>query len=94
MYRRHQFVSLAAALALTAAACGGGWLDRHPAVVLEVLSEVDGGHAALAEFPLDPIASSQRGSQSVVGVGHRLVEWGGDPQSYGLREGGASRCGR
>ena len=72
---------------------GAEHLDRHPAVVLQVLGEVHRGHAALAEFPFDAIASSQRGSQSVVGVSHRLVEWGGDPQSYGLREGGASRCG-
>ncbi len=31
-------------------------LDRHPAVVLQVIGEVDGGHAALAELPLDAVA--------------------------------------
>ena len=51
---------------------GAQHLDRHLAVMLQVLGEVDGGHAALTEFPDDAIASGQRGSQSVVCVGHRL----------------------
>ena len=31
-------------------------LDRHGAVVLEVVREVDGGHAAVAELALDAVA--------------------------------------
>ena len=46
------------------AECGGELgaedLDGDLAVVLEVFGEVDGGHAALAEFANDAIAVSER----------------------------------
>ena len=32
------------------------YLDRHLAMVLQVLGQIDRGHAAGAEFPLDPVA--------------------------------------
>jgi len=35
-------------------------LDRDLAVVLQVLGQVDGGHATLAERPLDSVAAGQR----------------------------------
>jgi len=46
-------------------------LDRHPAVVLEVLGEVHRGHAARAQLPLDGVAVGQRGGESRAGVAHR-----------------------
>jgi hypothetical protein len=38
-------------------------LDGDPAIVLEILGEVDRGHPALPELALDPIAASQRGDE-------------------------------
>ena len=34
-------------------------LERHRAVVAEVVGQVDGGHAAAAELALDPVAVGQ-----------------------------------
>ena len=45
-------------------------LDRDLAVVLEVLGEVDGGHAALAELALDAVAVGQRGGEAGSGLVH------------------------
>ena len=45
-------------------------LDRHLAVVLEVLGQIHGGHAALAQLPLDAVAVGERGGESVKGCGH------------------------
>ena len=39
-------------------------LDRHRAIVLEVVREVDGGHAALAELALDAVAVGEGGGES------------------------------
>ena len=39
-------------------------------VVPEVVGEVDGGHAALAQFAVDPIAVGQCGGESVGVRGH------------------------
>jgi len=39
-------------------------LDRHLAVVLEVLGEVHRGHAALAQLPLDAVAVCQGDSEA------------------------------
>ena len=54
------------------AECGGELgaenLDGHLAMVLEVLGEVDRGHAALAELALDAVAITQCGSE-VFGAG-------------------------
>ena len=55
-------------------------LDRDLAVVLEVVGQVDGGHAALAELALDPVGGAEgtlklvaqvagRGDRRVVGDG-------------------------
>jgi len=45
-------------------------LDGHPAVVFQVLSEIDGRHAARADFTLDAVAVGQRRGQAG-SVGHR-----------------------
>ncbi len=44
---------------------GAHHLDRHLAVVLEVLGQVHRGHAALAQHPLDPVALGQRPADPV-----------------------------
>ena len=44
-------------------------LDRHLAVMLEVLGEVDRGHAAGAELPLDGVAVGEEGLEAF--DGHR-----------------------
>ena len=44
-------------------------LDRHLAPVLQVLGEVDGGHAALAELALEAIALGEGGGEAVE-IGH------------------------
>ena len=44
-------------------------LERDLAVVLEVVGEVDGGHAALAELALDAVAAAEGGTQSFQGCG-------------------------
>ena len=46
-------------------------LDRDLAIVLEVLGQIDGGHAALAELPLDAVAVGEGGGEAGPGVGHR-----------------------
>ena len=45
-------------------------LERDLAVVLEVLGEVDGRHAALAELALDAVAVGQGSLQSGYRFGH------------------------
>ena len=50
---------------------GAQHLDRHLAVVLQVLGEVDGGHAALAELALDAVAVGEGRLQSGYRLGHR-----------------------
>ncbi len=44
---------------------GAQHLDRHLAVVLEVLGEIDRGHPARAEFPLDSVAVGQGCSETI-----------------------------
>ena len=59
---------------------GAEHFHRDLAVVLEVLGEIDGGHAALAELALDPVGGAEgtlklvaqvagRGDRRVVGDG-------------------------
>ena len=59
---------------------GAEHFDGDLAVVLEVVGQVDGGHAALAELALDPVGGAEgtlklvaqvagRGSRRVVGDG-------------------------
>jgi len=40
-------------------------LHRHLAVVLDVVGEVDGSHAAKAEFPLDSVAVGEGGFEAI-----------------------------
>ena len=42
---------------------GSEHLDRHLAVMPEVVREVDRGHAAPAELALDGVAARQRGAE-------------------------------
>ena len=43
--------------------------DRDFAVVLQVLSEIDGGHAALPQLPLEAVAVGERGREARVRFG-------------------------
>ena len=45
-------------------------LDRHLAVVLQVLGQIDGGHPALAQFALEPEVVRQGGGDAVELGGH------------------------
>ena len=45
-------------------------LDGHLAVVLEVLGQVDRGHPALAQLPLDAVAVRQGGGQAIGSLAH------------------------
>jgi len=45
-------------------------LDRHLAVVLDVLREEDGGHPARAELPLDAVPVGNGRLQSILGLAH------------------------
>ena len=45
-------------------------LERHLAVVLQVLREVDRGHAALAQLPLDAVAVGEGGNKAGKRVRH------------------------
>ena len=56
-------------------------LDRHIAIVLEVVREVHGGHAAGAEFPLERVAIGKSGRQPREHVTHffTLGERFGEP---------------
>ena len=47
-------------------------LERHLAVVLEVLRQVHRGHAALAELPLDAVAVGEGGGEAGKRVSHPI----------------------
>ena len=47
-------------------------LDRDVAIVLEVVREVDGRHAAGAELALDAVAVGKRGGELVACLDHRV----------------------
>ena len=49
---------------------GAEHLDGDLALVAEVVGEVDGGHAALAELALDAVAVGENGAEALDGVGH------------------------
>jgi hypothetical protein len=59
------------------AECGGQLgmedLQRDRAVVLEVVSEVDGGHPTASELALDDVAICQSGFERVSRIGHPEV---------------------
>jgi hypothetical protein len=44
-------------------------LDGDVAVVLEVVREPDGGHAALADFAIDPVVAGEGGGEAALRVG-------------------------
>ena len=48
-------------------------LDGDEAVVLQVAGEVDGGHPAVAELPLDVVSGGERAQPSQDHVGHGLL---------------------
>jgi hypothetical protein len=52
-------------------------LDGDLAVVAEVLGEVDGRHAALAELALDAVAVGENGPEALDGVG-QVLSWRGE----------------
>ncbi len=55
---------------------GPQYLDRHLALVLEVLGEVDGGRPAAAEFALDGVAVGEGGFEAIeLCVGHGRGSW-------------------
>ena len=45
-------------------------LQRDLSFVLEVVGQVDGGHAALTEFTVDGVAALEGGVQTGDGIGH------------------------
>ncbi len=45
-------------------------------LVLEVLCEIDRGHAASAEFPLNGVAVGEGSFEAVKGVWHQGLRWG------------------
>ena len=59
-------MSLAAALA----SLGVHDLERHRSVVLEVLRQVDRGHASVPELALDAVALAERNLQALDGIRH------------------------
>src|SRR2546427_11141606 len=48
-------------------------LDRHPAIVPDVVRQIHRGHPTGAELPLDGVAVRQRGRESMDGVAHRYL---------------------
>ena len=52
---------------------GAQQLERHLAVVLEVLGEVDGGHAAGADLTFDPVAVGEGYLEAALELGHVLL---------------------
>ena len=48
-------------------------LDRDGALVADVVREVDGGHAARAEFPIEPVPVGEGSAKAVVDAGRRGV---------------------
>ncbi len=59
-------------------------LHRHLAVVLQILGEVDRGHAARAKLFLDGIAVGEGGFETVEGVGHCVLAPLATVVEYGL----------
>jgi hypothetical protein len=47
-------------------------LDRDPAMVLQVPGEIDGGHAALPQLPLEAVAIGESRGEAVRVGGHAL----------------------
>ena len=50
---------------------GAQHLDRHLAIVAEVVRQVDGGHPARTELALDAVAVGEGGGKAGDGVAHR-----------------------
>jgi hypothetical protein len=51
-------------------------LERHPLVMPEVLGQVHGRHASVAEFPVDAVAMGERCLQVLDTAGHWKPRWG------------------
>ena len=47
-------------------------LDRHLAIVLEVVGQVDGGHPPLPQLPLEPVAVGEGGLEALRNGRHRV----------------------
>ena len=63
---------------------GAEHLDGDLAVVLQVVGEVDGGHAALAELALDPVGGAEGTLKLVAQVaGRGTAGWSGTGESSG-----------
>jgi len=52
---------------------GAQHLERHLAVVLEVVGQIDHGHAAATDLTLDGVAVGHGGLEPLQQVGHRTV---------------------
>ena len=50
-------------------------LDGDLTAVLDILREVDGGHAATAELAVDAVPVGERATKTVEEVGHELGVW-------------------
>ena len=62
-------------------------LERHVPVVLEVAGEIDGGHPALAELALDPVAVAERGREAFSGRCHAaLPHWASASRPPAVRQ--------
>ena len=62
-------------------------LERDPAVVAEVLGEVDGGHAAGADLAVEAVAVRQGGLEPAEEFGHWGFRWSGAGRCAGARWG-------
>ena len=65
-------------------------LDRHLAMVLQVLGQIDCGHAAGAKLALDPVAVGEGSGQALEAFGQTRSSRWGVPQAYGRPGTGAS----
>ncbi len=59
-------------------------LDRHPTVMLDVVREIDGGHAAAPQLSLDDIAAGEGGVEAVAlislhGSSSKIIDWPRNP---------------
>ena len=66
----------------TAASSGLQHLERDLAIVLEVLAQVHGGHAAFTEMAKDAIAAGEGRVEAVSLLGHACLWTGGRPTRF------------
>ena len=58
--------------------------DRHPTVMLDVVREIDGRHAAAPQLSLDDIAAGEGGVEAVAlislhGSSSKIIDWPRNP---------------